>query len=47
METYKSLPDTATIDDLSSEDQIKMKAYKKALGIPMQTKYLDKLRKKL
>jgi hypothetical protein len=47
MQTYKKLPDNATIDDLSSKDQIKMKGFKKALGISGQTKLFKTLRKKL
>ena len=47
MKIYEKLPDNATIDNLSPEDQIKLKGYMKAIGIPMQTKKLDKLRKKI
>ena len=44
---YEKLPDSASYTDFSDEDIVKMKGFIKTLGIPMQTKKLDKLRKKI
>jgi len=44
---YVHLPDTSSIDDFDPDDKVKIKGFIQALGIPMQTKKLDKLRNKL
>jgi hypothetical protein len=35
------------VDDFDDEDKVKIKGLLKAIGVPMQTKKLDKLRKNL
>ena len=46
MAKYKDLSDSATIDDFDPEDQVKMKGYMKAIGVPIRTKKMSTLRKK-
>jgi len=43
---FSTLDDKTNIDELLQKDQVKLKGYMKAIGIPSQTKTLKGLRKK-